>query len=109
MLPVCDTVPLKLTLLTVGICSVVSSRSGCSLSWRCPFKAHLADGGYLLGGEEEVGVLSVCEHIVDGHDAVGAAGAAVVDDGGVGLDPDPTARVGQPAVVAAVRLALVQH
>ena len=74
-----------------------------------PFKAHLADGGYLLGGEEEVGVLPVCEHVVDGHDAVGAAGAAVVDDGGVGLDPDPTARVGQPAVVAAVSLALVQH
>ncbi len=51
----------------------------------------------------------VGEYIVDGDDAVGATRAAVVHDGGVGLDPDPTAGLGQPAVVPAARLALVQH
>jgi hypothetical protein len=54
-------------------------------------------------------MLSVREYVVDGDDAVGSAGSAVVHDGGVGLDPDPSAGLGQPSVVPAARLPLVQH
>ncbi len=54
-------------------------------------------------------MLPVGEDVVDGDDAVGTAGAAVVDDGGVGLDPDPAARLCEPAVVARVGLTLMQH
>jgi hypothetical protein len=54
-------------------------------------------------------MLPVRKYVVDGDNAVGAARAAVVHDGGVGLDPDPAAGLGQPSVVTAARLALVQH
>ncbi len=54
-------------------------------------------------------MLPVGEYVVDGDDAVGSARTAVVYDGGVGLDPDPAAGLGQPSVVPAARLPFVQH
>jgi len=47
--------------------------------------------------------------VVDGDDAVGSRRAAVVDDGGVALDPHPAAAPSQPPVVLGRRLALQQH
>lgn len=55
------------------------------------------------------GGLSPPEHVVDGHDAMWARGARVVDDGGAALQPHPASVTGQEAVVFARHLALRQH
>ena len=54
-------------------------------------------------------MLLLTEHVVDGHDTVGPGTPGVVDDGGVGLDPDPAATSGQPAVISGAGLALVEE
>ena len=68
-----------------------------------------ADCGHLVAVEDQVARLLAAQHVVDGDDAVGAGAAGVVDDGGVGLDPDPAPAPRHPAVVSTAGLTLVEH